>query len=145
MHGCPLSGMWVLCHMTAPPAALWESLQCFHDKCVSSKLYASATSFTYLRKPLFWMLCLKVEGPWGIWVVQLVKHLTLDFGSGHDLAVHEIEPCIGLCTDSVETAWDSLSSSLFASTPFTWARRSEERRVGKECLRLCRSRWSPYH
>ena len=23
--------------------------------------------------------------------------------------------------------------------------RSEERRVGKECIRLCRSRWSPYH
>ena len=23
--------------------------------------------------------------------------------------------------------------------------RSEERRVGKECLRLCRSRWAPYH
>ena len=22
---------------------------------------------------------------------------------------------------------------------------SEERRVGKECVRLCRSRWSPYH
>ena len=31
----------------------------------------------------------------------------------------------------------------------TWCppcqKRSEERRVGKECLRLCRSRWSPYH
>ena len=26
-----------------------------------------------------------------------------------------------------------------------WITRSEERRVGKECLRLCRSRWSPYH
>src|SRR3546814_14439399 len=25
------------------------------------------------------------------------------------------------------------------------ARRSEERRVGKECVRTCRSRWSPYH
>ena len=25
------------------------------------------------------------------------------------------------------------------------ARRSEERRVGKECLCACRSRWSPYH
>ena len=25
------------------------------------------------------------------------------------------------------------------------ASRSEERRVGKECERLCRSRWSPYH
>ena len=24
-------------------------------------------------------------------------------------------------------------------------KRSEERRVGKECLRQCRSRWSPYH
>ena len=23
--------------------------------------------------------------------------------------------------------------------------RSEERRVGKECLSVCRSRWSPYH
>src|SRR3546814_7553437 len=28
----------------------------------------------------------------------------------------------------------------------TWvARRSEERRVGKECVSTCRSRWSPYH
>ena len=24
-------------------------------------------------------------------------------------------------------------------------RRSEERRVGKECMPVCRSRWSPYH
>ena len=27
----------------------------------------------------------------------------------------------------------------------TLARRSEERRVGKECSVTCRSRWSPYH
>jgi 3-methylcrotonyl-CoA carboxylase beta subunit len=27
----------------------------------------------------------------------------------------------------------------------TYYPRSEERRVGKECRRLCRSRWSPYH
>src|SRR3546814_4423918 len=25
------------------------------------------------------------------------------------------------------------------------AHRSEERRVGKECVSTCRSRWSPYH
>src|SRR3546814_18807603 len=25
------------------------------------------------------------------------------------------------------------------------ANRSEERRVGKECVSTCRSRWSPYH
>src|SRR3546814_1214815 len=31
--------------------------------------------------------------------------------------------------------------------PFCLAleRRSEERRVGKECVSTCRSRWSPYH
>src|SRR3546814_6490417 len=27
----------------------------------------------------------------------------------------------------------------------TIAQRSEERRVGKECVSTCRSRWSPYH
>src|SRR3546814_8950255 len=26
-----------------------------------------------------------------------------------------------------------------------WRYRSEERRVGKECVSTCRSRWSPYH
>src|SRR3546814_15613868 len=26
-----------------------------------------------------------------------------------------------------------------------WRPRSEERRVGKECVSTCRSRWSPYH
>ena len=35
----------------------------------------------------------------------------------------------------------------YARESFTPGRpvRSEERRVGKECERLCRSRWSPYH
>src|SRR3546814_18937848 len=28
--------------------------------------------------------------------------------------------------------------------PMLWAKRSEERRVGKECVSTCRSRWSPY-
>ena len=37
-------------------------------------------------------------------MAQLVKHQTLNFGSGHDLMVGEIEPCIGLCADRVEPA-----------------------------------------
>src|SRR3546814_5424448 len=28
---------------------------------------------------------------------------------------------------------------------FGGSKRSEERRVGKECVSTCRSRWSPYH
>jgi acetylornithine deacetylase/succinyl-diaminopimelate desuccinylase-like protein len=35
--------------------------------------------------------------------------------------------------------------SLYDGRDFLYALRSEERRVGKECRRLCRSRWSPYH
>ena len=46
---------------------------------------------------------------WGAWVVRSVRHLALGVGSGHDLAVHEFEPCAGLCTASVESAWDILS------------------------------------
>src|SRR3546814_8705226 len=30
-------------------------------------------------------------------------------------------------------------------TALTFDLRSEERRVGKECVRTCSSRWSPYH
>ena len=48
-------------------------------------------------------------------MAQLVKHLALDFGSGHDLTVCEIEPCVRLCIDSVEPALDSLSP--FPSAP----------------------------
>ena len=38
----------------------------------------------------------------GTWVAQSVQPLTFDFSSGHDLRVHELKPCIGLCTDSTE-------------------------------------------
>ena len=50
---------------------------------------------------------------------QSVKCPTLDFSSGHDLTVCEIEPCVGLCTDSMEPVWDSLSPSLCPSPTHT--------------------------
>src|SRR3546814_16369245 len=34
---------------------------------------------------------------------------------------------------------------VLAVPGFVAAQRSEERRVGKECVSTCRSRWSPYH
>ena len=40
---------------------------------------------------------------------------------------------------------DILRFHVLAASNSSKDRRSEERRVGKECLRLCRSRWSPYH
>ena len=36
-------------------------------------------------------------------------------------------------------------NGLMLMHDFTYPPRSEERRVGKECARKCRSRWSPYH
>ena len=48
---------------------------------------------------------------------------------------------------NVDTTGDGVADegSLRGSSEIVAGRRSEERRVGKECFRLCRSRWSPYH
>ena len=46
--------------------------------------------------------------------------------------------------DTVERAaklFDEVVIGVFINT----SKRSEERRVGKECASMCRSRWSPYH
>ena len=43
----------------------------------------------------------------------------------------------------VQLAQASLKQGVL--TGLAESRRSEERRVGKECTVLCRSRWSPYH
>ena len=51
----------------------------------------------------------KYRGAWG---TQSVKCPTLDLSLGPDLMVHEFKPCIQLCADSREPAWDSLSLSL---------------------------------
>src|SRR3546814_13386017 len=39
----------------------------------------------------------------------------------------------------------SLGGNPSYVSPLARAVRSEERRVGKECVSTCRSRWSPYH
>src|SRR3546814_11831756 len=53
----------------------------------------------------------------------------------------------GYFSTAVETVrrTASASSNVAASTFVEYATRSEERRVGKECVSTCRSRWSPYH
>src|SRR3546814_630184 len=37
------------------------------------------------------------------------------------------------------------AQGAFSGLMINATRRSEERRVGKECVSTCRSRWSPYH
>ena len=53
----------------------------------------------------------------GTWVVQLVKRS--DFGSGHDLTVHEFEPCIRLYVVSTEPASEPPSLALCPTPAFS--------------------------
>src|SRR3546814_7511937 len=39
----------------------------------------------------------------------------------------------------------TLIKEVISDTELKKPKRSEERRVGKECVSTCRSRWSPYH
>src|SRR3546814_19024751 len=41
--------------------------------------------------------------------------------------------------------WGHGAAAGAALTFFVYTLRSEERRVGQECVSTCRSRWSPYH
>src|SRR3546814_1621677 len=52
-------------------------------------------------------------------------------------------------SDLLRTELDATQSALDGDERYIEAAgvqlRSEERRVGKECVSTCRSRWSPYH
>ena len=47
-------------------------------------------------------------------MARSVEHPIVDADSGHDLRVLGVKPHVGLCADSLEPAWDSLSPSLSA-------------------------------
>ena len=56
-----------------------------------------------------------------------------------------LEDNIGLIELGEEEGDQSVIAEAEAAIRSTQGERSEERRVGKECLSVCRSRWSPYH
>ena len=64
-------------------------------------------------------------------------------GTGKSVLVKEIigllRPAAGAIRLLGTDVWGASQEQMNA------LRRSEERRVGKECRPLCRSRWSPYH
>src|SRR3546814_10464683 len=55
---------------------------------------------------------------------------------------HYRSPCTR--SNEVERLTHLYACGLYAFADFEHSR-SEERRVGKECVSTCRSRWSPYH
>ena len=104
-------------------------------KVKSSKIFLKKTRWDNLLYSMatfilrVWSLREGVIG--ATWVAQLVKRPTLYFGSGHDLSFCEMEPCIRLCTDSGEPAWDSLSPSLSLCPP------PAKKKINKQKERRC--------
>src|SRR3546814_15585907 len=59
----------------------------------------------------------------------------------------EVARTTGLSVNTVNEHLKSARRKLGTSDSWSAAQllRSDERRVGKECVSTCRSRWSPYH
>src|SRR3546814_19985127 len=73
-----------------------------------------------------------------IYVEAAAKQGVMDGNVGRELP--------GLYARLARTGLPGLLQGSHARRPFGWHEmRSEERRVGKECVSTCRSRWSPYH
>ena len=79
---------------------------------------ASLTSF-YEFNFMSWVLNDRTEEHRSISLKNIEKlgaprwlsRLSIDFGSGHDLAVRGLEPHIRLCADGAKSAWDCVSGS----------------------------------
>src|SRR3546814_11549227 len=88
-------------------------------------------------------------------VPHQLLHARLGLGRERDLDIALPQRLAGLVLDGAEHALPArLLFLLSAHLPAVeiemflrkgLAQRSEERRVGKECVSTCRSRWSPYH
>ena len=59
------------------------------------------------------------ENTIGTWVALSVKRLSLDFDSGHDFLVREIEPCVVLCDYGTACLGFFLNPSLSGPSPLT--------------------------
>src|SRR3546814_16391133 len=55
------------------------------------------------------------------------------------------EALVNTVTVDTDRADDTDTSTVRTEEVDVLPERSEERRVGKECVSTCRSRWSPYH
>src|SRR3546814_9229510 len=65
--------------------------------------------------------------------------------AGAKLAFSDVVPNAGCLRNFGIDANYTFSDSSQERRGLDGKKRSEERRVGKECVSTCRSRWSPYH
>src|SRR3546814_14066077 len=75
-------------------------------------------------------------------VVFIVILLALTFG---EVIAHDVFAWLSYLTGLVIHNFSDIYYALKGYLSAHLTKRSEERRVGKECVSTCRSRWSPYH
>src|SRR3546814_16754083 len=78
------------------------------------------------------------------------QRVTVNVGGRLMLADHEEYPCTAVDMSPGDVSFlcegrQRLNERVIAYLDHLGRLRSEERRVGKECVSTCRSRWSPYH
>ena len=100
-----------------------------------------------LRESALYFSGLKQRGLYGI-DYSLKENLTVNDFMHHEREVVEMERqriLKNLALHQIEMVRGQASFEDAHTVGPAAAARSEERRVGKECSELCRSRWSPYH
>ena len=75
-------------------------------------------------------------------LVQLYKWRLPDAQKAAETRAHELD---SLKTWQEDSVWNLGAAKHKRDFQNCQRGRSEERRVGKECVQPCRSRWSPYH
>src|SRR3546814_20810638 len=108
---------------------------------------------TLFRSPAFWCAPFR-EWPDEAWSLNLVHSQTPLFHWLLAATMSHWSYCSGTCCPRCRISPESWRGSAKLSSHPTSRRltrspslilRSEERRVGKECVSTCRYRWSPYH
>src|SRR3546814_4454779 len=81
----------------------------------------------------------RVATPKPVWNPDLPQSINF-FDTWQEVPENKVYP------NGFRAQWEMYIRHLVDNEPFKWTLlRSEERRVGKECVSTCRSRWSPEH
>src|SRR3546814_9344423 len=118
---------------------------CSSDVCSSDLKAAQARAEYFIRadicvRLLFVLHLLRTKGSEGVTAEQILLAQLYD---AQDIMVGWFEALAGtapISADALLVLTDHCRDQLREELA-----RSEERRVGKECVSTCRSRWSPYH
>src|SRR3546814_13233378 len=69
----------------------------------------------------------------------------LSHTSFDSISLRQLVKAVGIVPTGFYRHFATLDELGLALVEESFGPRSEERRVGKECVSTCRSRWSPYH